>query len=479
MASKKVTRGAAPNREAPRSPSHPNAKPPLSRAQWLLVAVIVAQWAVGGYVALGHLGRAATAPVADLTAIDPITADEIRAKIALCRTPEQWADVGEVYFVTGFFPEAEACLREAVARAPANADFAFKHAYALERLGQLEEANAEYETAVRLDHRRTADCWYYVGKNHLRREQSGPAAAAFERARPLPGARYELALLQARAGDAAQADAEARRLSEEFPDAFEPVSLRYRLALTRNDTAAAGALADEFARRREPLRTPFYTEVDWVTGTANGVGRSRLYRDAGRAMQGGRVADAEAGLRKLLAVAWAPEVVDRLAEVLFATGRQREASEILAKALDRGGPSYGRLWLLGQAYDVIGQSARALETWERAARLATGPWTQGLWQDLARRYEQVGERDKAKTFHAKARLAAGWNLLDARKPGDAVAVLRQAVDADAGLAHAWYALGEAHRAGQKAADARSAYERCLAIDPDHGRARRALKLVGG
>ena len=438
----------------------------------------MAEWAVGGYVALDRLRWRATAPVAELTAVDPITAEEIRAKIALCHTPEQWAELGEMYFVTGFFPESEVCLREASARAPADADFAFKPAYALERLGRLEESNAEYETAVRLEHPRTADCWYYVGKNHLRREQAGPATAAFERAGALPGARYELALLQARAGQVSQADAEARRLSEEFPDALEPVSLRYRLALARNDAPAADMLADEFARRPRPLRTPFYTEVDWVTGLANGVGRSRVYRDAGRAMQAGRVADAEAGLRKLLAVGWAPEVADRLAEVLFASGRQREASEVLADAVTRGGPSYGRLWLLGQAYDATGQSERALETWERATKLATGPWTQGLWQDLANRYDRTGERHKAKGFYAKAHLAAGINLLDAGKPGEAVPVLRQAVEADAGLAHAWYILGEAHRASQRPADARAAYERCLAIDPDHGRARRALKLLG-
>ena len=146
-----------------------------------------------------------------LTAVDPVTADDIRAKVALDGTPEPWAALGEVYLVTGFFPEAEACLREAAALAPQSADVVFKHAYALEHLGRLEEAIAEYEAAVRLNHPRAADCWYYVGKNHLRREQAGPAMAAFEQARALPGARYELARLQARAGELALADAEARR----------------------------------------------------------------------------------------------------------------------------------------------------------------------------------------------------------------------------------------------------------------------------
>jgi tetratricopeptide (TPR) repeat protein len=439
----------------------------------------VAEWAVGGLAAYGRLSRDVPVSVPDLTAVDPVTADDLRAKAALGHTSEQWSGLGEVYLATGFFPEAEACLREAAALAPQSADFAFKHAYALERLGRLEEAIAQYEAAVRLNHPRAADCWYYVGKNHLRREQAGPAAAAFEQARALPGARYELARLQARAGQLAEADAEARRLSEEFSAASDPVGLRYRLALARNDFPAADVLADQFARRPQPLRTPFYTEVEWVTETANGVGRSRWYHDAEREMQAGRIANAEAGLRKLLAVGWAPEVADRLAEVLFATGRQREASEVLAEAVARGGPSFGRLWLLGQAYDATGQPARALETWERADRLATGPWAQGLWQDLAGRYDRLGDRSKARAIHAQAHLAAGMNHLNAGRPGDAVPALRRAVEADPRLAHAWYALGEAHRAGHQPADARAAYERCLAIDPDHGRARRALKLLGG
>src|SRR5207248_10295520 len=138
---------------------------------WLLIAVIVAEWAIGGLVVFGRLGREVPAPVPDLTMIDSITAGELRAKAAQCRTPEQWADLGEAYLVTGFFPEAEACLGEAAALVP-TADVAFKHAFALERLGRLEEANADYEAAVRLNHPRAADCWYYVGKNHLRREQA-------------------------------------------------------------------------------------------------------------------------------------------------------------------------------------------------------------------------------------------------------------------------------------------------------------------
>jgi tetratricopeptide (TPR) repeat protein len=450
----------------------------VTRAQWLLIGVVVAELVAGGYLAVWRLGRPIP-PVPNLSAADPVAAEEIRALAARCRTVDEWAGLGEVYLATGFFPEGEACLREASSLDPARADLAFKHAFALERLGKLEEANARYEAAVGRNHPRAADCWYYIGRNHLRMEQTGPATAAFERAGSLPAARYERALLNARGERVAEAEAEARRLADEFPAAYHPVSLGYRLALARNDRSAADRLADQFARRPSPLPSPFDTEVAWIFGVANGVGRDRLFRDAGREVQAGRAAAAEAKLRSALAAGWNPDIADKLADVLFVLGRPREAAEVLAEAVAQGGPSFALLWRLGQAYDALGQPARALELWERAARVATGPAAQGIWQDLAARYDRIGDRDRAKVFHARAHLAAGMDELDAGRLGDAVQALTQAVESDPQLAHAWYYLGEAHRANERPADARAAYERCLQIDPDHGRARRALKLLDG
>lgn len=302
--------------------------------------------------------------------------------------------------------------------------------------------------------------------------------AAFERAGSLPGARYELALLKAWAGELAQADAEARRLSEEFPAAYHPVALRYRLALARNNRLAADSLADEFARRSRPLPRPYDAEVDWVFGVANGVGQARLFRDAGREMQAGQAANAETKLRSALAAGWHPDIADKLAEVLLVLRRPLDAADLLTETVTRGGPSHVRLWRQGQAYDATGQPDRALETWERAARFATGPKAQGLWRDLATRYDRTGDRRQAKLFHAQADLAAGMDELDAERPGTALQLLKRAVESDPRLAHAWYCLGEAHRANNQPADAGAAYERCLEIDPEHGRALRAQKLLG-
>jgi tetratricopeptide (TPR) repeat protein len=450
----------------------------MSRARWLLVGLLVAELVGGGFAAARRMNRV-TPPVPDLADVDPVSAGEFRALIDHCHTAADWAKLGEAYLANGFFPEGEACLRQACQLDPESAETLFKHAFALERIGRIDEANDRYAAAIAHHHPRSADCWYYTGRNHLRLERGGPAAEAFERAGTLPGARFDRGVAIAGGGRRGDADAEAARLASEFANAYEPVSLRYRLAIARNDHTAAAMLADQFARRPRPLPTPFDTETDWIFGLANGFGRAGLFRDAGRDAQEGRFSAAEDKLRGALASRWEPEIADRLAEVAFVLGKREETARVLTEAVDRGGPTYEWLWRLGQAEDALGRPQRALELWQRAERLVSGPRGKELLEDLAGAYERAGQPDRAKPLAARAQLAAGLEALLAGRLDDAVKALTRAGEIDAKLAHAWFALGEAHRLAGRAQEARAAYDHCLKLDSDHGRAARALKLLGG
>jgi tetratricopeptide (TPR) repeat protein len=441
-----------------------------------LALVLAAEVVAGGVVAARRIGPP-VAPVPDLSFVDPLTADELRSQAAACETADQWGRLGESYVATGYFPEGEACLRRATALAPTDATLRFKHAFALERIGRLEEATVEYEAAAGSARRRAADCWYYIGRNHLRAEQEGPAAEALGRAGDLPAARYQGALLAARAGRSAEAEAEAARLATEFPAAQEPVSLLYRLAVARNDRPTAARLADRFARQPERLPTPFAEEHRWVYSVYYQLGRNRLTRDAGAAMQAGRYAEAEKKLREAQAASWDPDTADQLAEALFRLGRPAEAAAIQAEAVERNGPAFGLLWRLGESYAAAHREDDSRAAWERADALATGTWAREMWAGLADRYARRGDTDRATAYRARSALATGMEAVKAGRPGPAVGPLTAAVKLDPRLAHGWYYLGEAARAEGRTADARAAYQRCLQIDPDHGRAIRALELV--
>jgi tetratricopeptide (TPR) repeat protein len=448
----------------------------MTRVQRLLAAVIGVELAVGGWLVVRRLNEPAP-PLPDLIAVDALAARDIRALATDCHgAAPEWAKLGEALLATGFFPEAERCFGHALRLDKQDADMAFKHGFALERLGRLKEANESYEAAIALNHPRRNECWYYIGKNHLREEQEEAAAVAFLRAGGIPGARYELALLAVRAGRLDEADAEAKRLAGEHPAAYPPVSLRYRLALARGDADRAAALADLFGHKPAPLPTPYDKEVDWVMGAANRVGRNRLFGEAGRQMRAGQLPETEANLRQALAAGWTPEIADKLAETVFQRGRPREAVEMLADAVARDRPSFELLWRLGQAYEAVGQQGAALAAWQRAAQVATGPRALGLWEDLAARFQRSGDNDKAKSARARARLAAGWEALDAGRFAAAIQAFEQAAN-DEPLAPAWHGLGEAARLLGRVDQARSAYEHCLTLDPGHGGASRGFKLL--
>jgi tetratricopeptide (TPR) repeat protein len=447
-------------------------------AQGLLAGLIGVEIIVGGFLVADRLARP-TPPIPNLSATDPITAADISDRVANCRTAEQWAELGEVYLATGFFPEAEACLRHATILKPTDFDLTLKHSFALERIGRIQEANTAYRSVADSGHPRTADCWYYIGRNHYRLEQDAPAADAFARAGNLAAARYELARRNVRSGEFAVAKVMANRLADEFPAAYEPLSLLYRIAVAENDQRAAAAAAAEFWSRPRPLPNPFDHEVDWIFGVANQVGRPGRFQEGMKDLHAGRFMSAERKLRMSLEAGWSPEIADKLAEVVFILGHPNEAAAILAEAVERGEPAFNLLWRLGQAYEEIGQPDLALQALERAARIATGPTAKDVWHDLALKYDQAGDKDRAKSWHARAYLAAGMEKWDVGRLEDAIPQFIQAINFSPELAHAWYYLGETHRAAGRPDEARAAYERCLNVDPYHGRAYRGIQLLGG
>ncbi len=442
----------------------------------LLAMLVTVELLVGGVLVYLRLSSLRP-PIPSQSEWDSATREELEHLAAGARSAEGWAKYAEALLAVGAYPEAEAGWREARRLEPLSAEHAFRHGFALERLGAIAEANDAYRAALALGFRRKSDLQYYLGRNLLRLEDVDEAAKAFAEAGSLPGARLERAKLDARAGRATEADAEAERLSDSFPDSYPPLSLRIRLAMDRSDRAAETDLADAFVRRHRPLPTPFDTEVDWVMGRANAVGSGRLFRDAGREMNAGRLDAAEARLREALDARWQPEVADKLAEVAFARGRRDEAHRILAEVLQRGGPSPMALWRLGQAENATGSKDRALASWRRGAALATGPTGPDLFQDLADMLERDGIAEEAKAMRVRSLLAMGIAALDAGRLDEACTALERAVQLEPKSSGAWQELGDAHRHGGRGGDARTAYENALRLDPDCGRAIRGRALL--
>lgn len=173
-----------------------------SRSRALVIGLLLAELAVGGYLVAARLGRPPV-PQVDIARLPPATAAAVRQLESRADSdrPAAWRELGEAYLAYGYLPEGEVVLARAVALDETNESVRWMHARCLERLGRLEEAIAEFErVASGTSGDRGPDCWLRIGKCRLRAEQPEEAVAAFEMALPSSLARFELARVLLRTG---------------------------------------------------------------------------------------------------------------------------------------------------------------------------------------------------------------------------------------------------------------------------------------
>lgn len=465
----------------------------MSRTRWILLGIITVELIVG-LVLLRRRLQEPTPPRPDVSIFDLVTADDLRTAAASCETPEQWATLGELYLAHGYFREGEACLRVAAERQPDDLDLAFRHGFALERIGRLDEANSKYrQAATGLQdptteawhyHARTADIWYYAARNVMRLEQSSDAQrSAFGFSGSLPATDSENARRGIRDGGVdpfQNPESTAQALSTAHPLAFQPVSLLYRIAVQRGQRDEAVRIADHFGRQSGSLPMPFDVEFKRLNDVRNEFGLSRRKTELERLMRAGSSAnltrmDALSGL--IESAEWTPTAADQRAEVEYRKGKLADAIAWLDEAITRDGPAWPILERLGDTHQEAGDANKALAVWDRAASLGTGPELKNLRHKLALAHEKAGRQDAANSYHALAAMSAGIEAFEAARVDRALTAFTEATRLNPRLAHAWFYLGECHRLSGRPDEARAAYEKCLQLDPDHGRALRGQQLL--
>lgn len=441
----------------------------------LILAVVIAiELAVGGVLVVRR--EPLLPPVPNLDDTDPAVAAHIRERAENCRSPADWAALGEVYLAYGYFPEGEACYRVAAEREPENATRQYEWGFALERIGRLEEANAAYQLAAKLGHPDPGGCWYSVGRNHLRREDVNAARTAFGQADGHPSARYELARLLVRDGQHAEAIPILDQLTAEYPTALQPLLLRHKIE-SLTDGPATTAFADRALRATGRLPTPFDRDWKRLEAAHDRLGRAAELIECDQLLAAGQGTAAGPRLQSLLNTDWDPKTADRLAEVEFLRGRPADAARLLQEAIDRAGPSAHLLERLGDAHAEVGQKQLAVAAWLRATHLGTIADVKHAHHKLATHHEKAGDKDAAMRHFALAYFGAAQTELAAGRLTDARDLLDEALQHDPRLAAAWFHLGELHRARGETESARKAYRQCLAIDPDFGRAITGLGLL--
>jgi tetratricopeptide (TPR) repeat protein len=148
--------------------------------------------------------------------------------------------------------------------------------------------------------------------------------------------------------------------------------------------------------------------------------------------------------------------------------------ERIERRLADGGPDVQALDLLGQARALQNRPDAAAAAWEQAIALQP---TSFRHLRLSKLYETMNLTELGQRHGRLARYRSG---LEALRGGThferAVQDLEAAVSMGLKGPVVWFYIGEARRAlGSE--NARRAYEKCLSVDPDYARARRALERL--
>jgi tetratricopeptide (TPR) repeat protein len=420
-------------------------------------------------------------PAADIYT-DAITGNELLAlpDRFLFDSVEKWRTLGESYMSLGFFAKAEACLRRASAGEPRSAPIALSHGYCLERLGLLDEARDAYRRAVEQSRAGTAaEGWYRLGRIHLQKEQAIEAAEAFEMAGDghLPSV-YHRARLLVRGGRAVDAVPLVERLAAGHPDDLLVWQLRAQAAEALGESAAAAEARDSVERAARTLQLD---EAHLRLATARetiGIGRELAQASADRnAGRNSAVADrlTRLALGEIRRQNCDQSFVRDAATAQLELGNTAMTRQLMERQIEQEKSPTARAWeLLGAVEFFENQSERAWEDWGRAERMQPDGVDH---RKLAGVAMQEGKEALARRHLGLAHQYAGLESFRNNRLAEAAEELRQAVSADPGLADAWYYLGESERLRGHRSSAVAALQRCLKLNPVHGRARAALNRL--
>lgn len=446
----------------------------MNRLTQFLVLVIIAEVVVVSVLAAGRLGPAkAQPPGIEGLQLDPATAAEIQAAAAMCHTPEEWRTLAELFMAAGCFHEAERCHRVAARLNPRDPLLARQWGFALERLGRLDEANTAYRRAIELGTTDPDACHYFVGRNLLRTGDSSAAEAEFRAGDKLAANRYELARLAMRREDLNQAEPLLRGLKP--ADTLQEHLALYRLARERDDARMAAVESDRARYALVKLPTPFDEEAKRIVDVTKMLGTSRVWATCRERIEQGDLTGAERLLQE--SAQPIPGAEELRAEIELGRNHIPEAVELLRKVEAANGPTARLAARQGDFWATAGDFRQAQTAWKRALELEAGADLKHVQHALADSYAQTGEPDRSRYHRARGHDLVGRDILRAGGATDAVRYFQAAVEQDASLVSGWFGLGEAHRLRGAAAEAIPAYQACLKLQPDHGRARAALKLL--
>ena len=414
-------------------------------------------------------------PNPDLGRVDDITAADLRLLRQRLdpRKVDSWQELGDAYLAYGNLPESDACFRHA-STLPPNSGWGrlqFSWGICLARLGRLRESMDHLRQAAGVVHGPLQqDCWILIGRIALRQEDLGTAETAFREAGDRPPARFHLAKLLIRCG----------RIDE-------AVALVEQLRTTMADSGPFCYLAADVAEAQQRFDAALeYRERAERSPTTFDVDGQREYLAAISAKYGflRRVGECERLQRQTAIAGCLHSLLDNhprryryvlpVARAELAARNLPAARQSLEDAVASDTVSAEIFELLGDVFHFEGHLNEAEAEWLRAME-----WGERalVFEKLAKACRQKGDLAAAERYRARQSEAEGVDAFRKNDLPAAMHALESATNMNSGRARTWFYLGEACRAAGLKPKSQQAYEKCLAIDPEHACASCAVARI--
>lgn len=453
----------------------------MTRLQKCLVGVILLELAGVLLMPFVHSNHVPL-PELDFSVLEKPTATAIR-QLEYFMNPDAAADwflLGKTYQAFGLYPQAGYAYAQACERAPVNASYQYFMGGCLDHLGETQKASEHYERAIVLSAsspsapyglppgQKLADyCWLGIGLDRLREEDWAAAEPALRKAAVLPRARLMLARVMIRVGRAEEASRLLDGMLRDFPGSMDINQMKSWAEAELGHRDAA------LHHREVVLRsTELCSLGDFTFPTINEV-RSRCpgsfacFLRSSTLLKAGRLEEARRANLDAIQLLRIGEWVNQLAEIELNLGRGRDAIERLRDQCRYSGRSARSLGVLGDALAQQDDEAGARDAWTEAAERQASA---DLDRKLSESFRRTGDTDSARRYHALEQFQIGKETFLKNDLKAALPYFEGAVREQGDYAPTWFYLGETRRFLHDPSGARQAYQRCLQLNPDFGRA---------
>ena len=426
-------------------------------------------------------------PRANLQHLDKVTAKDLQgivdgfaSELAAGEADTlSWRKLADTYQAYGFLKESLRCYT-AADELDHEGDFKLHYHWAvcLSRLGDTKSSNDHFRRALELTKIEANQfrCWYNIGRNHLREEQGIQAENAFRQVLQHPFARCQLAKLLIRTGRAAEALPLVSFDDSNGPLPIQMLWLRARAeeALGLTDTAADSY---ELVERASVFDT-FNIDIDLFDSILRDHGLGGYVTRCDQLLREGKLVEAQ----QLCAESkdglsnehhhWL-EFSEVNTDVLL--GDLESARRVILVRTERDGPDPMAMDLLSRTLEAMERPKEAAEALEQAIEM--GPDSE-RYQRLAKLERLVaGRQNNVQNHLAESEYWAGVEAYSSNNLNGALTHLEKAVDLNPDHANAWYFYAQTARFLGRAKTAQEAFERCLGLDPCHGKAAHALARI--